>query len=156
MVSRPGSPTVANEMEGVQPTENNIEEPQLLRLKLSRRSHKGCMRRLLNQALELLQNDEKTLEALTKLKQQFTSKKVDLSKKNDEIEKLTLLEKLEEEIEETISFTEEIDNCFFELDKMVRRLSIAKDEPTQQRRNADGNCTIQQTSTRLPKLEMPI
>ena len=55
MVSRPGSPTVANEMEGIQPTENNIEEPLLLRSKLSRRSHKGYMRRLLNQALELLQ-----------------------------------------------------------------------------------------------------
>ena len=52
MVSRPGSPTVANEMEGIQPTENNIDEPQLLRLKRSRRSHKGYMRRLLNQALE--------------------------------------------------------------------------------------------------------
>ena len=93
-------------MEAIQPTENNIEEPQRLQLKLSRRSHKGYMRRLLNQALDLLQNEDTTLEALTKLKQQITSKKVNLSKKNDEIEALTSLEKLEEEIEETISFTE--------------------------------------------------
>ena len=121
MVSRPRSPTVANEMEAIQPTENNIEEPQLLRLKLSRRSHKGYMRRLLNQALELLQNEDTTLEALTKFKQQITSEKVDLSKENHEIEALTSLEKLEEESEETISFTEEIDNCFFELDKMVKK-----------------------------------
>ena len=41
--------------------------------------------------------------------------------KNDGIEALTSLEKLEEEIEETISFTEEIDNCIFELDKMVKK-----------------------------------
>ena len=32
MVFRPGPPTVANEMEAIQPTENNIEEPQLLRI----------------------------------------------------------------------------------------------------------------------------
>ena len=64
------------------------------------------------------------------------------------------MEKLEEEIEETISFTEEIDNCIFELDKMVKNFSIAKDESTQQRRNADGNGTLQQTNKRLPKLEM--
>ena len=38
---------------------------------------------------------------------------------------------------------------------MVKRLSIAKDESTPQRRNADGNSTLQQTNTRLPKLEMP-
>ena len=40
MVSRPGSPTTANQMEAKQPDENIHEEPQLLRLKLSR-SHKG-------------------------------------------------------------------------------------------------------------------
>ena len=62
---------------------------------------------------------------------------------------------MEEEIEETISFTEEIDNCIFELDKMINTLSIAKDESTQQTRNADGNSTLQQTNTRLPKLEIP-
>ena len=153
MVSRPGSPTVANEMEGIQPTENNIEEPHLLRLKLSRRSHKGYMRRLSNQALVLIQNVDTTLAALTKLKQQITSKKEDLSKK-DEIDALDSLEKLEEEVKETISFTEEIDNCIFELDKMVKGLSIAKDESTQQRRNADGNSILQQANTRLLKLEM--
>ena len=76
------------------------------------------VRRLLNQALEVLQNEDTTLEALTKLKQQITSKREDLSKKNDEIEALISLEKLEEEIEETISFTEEIDYCIFEKDKM--------------------------------------
>ena len=38
MVSRPGSPTAESQMEAIQPTENIIEEPQLLRLKLSRRS----------------------------------------------------------------------------------------------------------------------
>ena len=92
MVSRPGSPTVANEMKAIQPTENNIEEPQILQLKLSRRSHKGLMRRLLNQALEILQKVDTTLEALTKLKQQITSKKEDLSKRNDENEALTSLE----------------------------------------------------------------
>ena len=109
-------------MEGIQSTKNNIEEPQLLRLKLCKRSHKGYMRRLLNQALELLQNEYTTLlEALTKLEQQITSKKVDLSKTNDEIEALTSLEKLEEEIEETISFPEEIDNCNFEQEKMVKK-----------------------------------
>ena len=56
-------------MEAIQPTENIIEEPQLLRLKLSRRSHKVNMRRLLNQFLELLQNEDTTLEALEKLEQ---------------------------------------------------------------------------------------
>ena len=108
-------------MEAIQPTENNIEEPQLLRLKPSRRSHKGYMRRLLNQALDLLQNEDTTLEASTKLKQQITSKKVNLSKKNDEIEALTSLGNLEEEIDETSSFTEEIDNCIFEMNKMVKK-----------------------------------
>ena len=91
------------------------------------------MRRLLNQALELLQNEDTTLEALTKLKEQIRAKKEDLSKKNDEIEALTSLQKLEKEIEETISFTGGINNCIFEHDKMVKRLSIAKDESTPQR-----------------------
>ena len=54
MVSRPGSPKAANQRKAMHPTETIIEEPQLLRLKLSRRSHKGYMRWLLNQALELL------------------------------------------------------------------------------------------------------
>ena len=107
-------------MEAIQPTENSIEEPQLLRLKLSRKFHKGYMRPLLNQASELLQNEDTTLEALTKPKQQITSTKEDMSKINDEIEALTSLEKLKEEIEETISFTHQIDNCILELDKMVK------------------------------------
>ena len=84
------------------------------------------MRRLLNQELELLQIEDTTLKALTKPKQQITSKKENLSKKNDEIEALTSLGKLEEEIEGNFSFTEEIDNCNIELDKMVKGLSIAK------------------------------
>ena len=60
--------------------------------------------------------------------------------------------------EETITFTEEFefDHCVFELDQMVKRLSTAKDESTQQRRNPDGNGTLQQTNTRLPKLMMLI
>ena len=101
------------------------------------------MRRLINEALELLQNEDTTLENLAKLKQQTKLKKEELSKKNKEIEALTSLEKLGEEIEESISFTEEIDNCVFELDNMVKRLSIAK-ESTQQRRNQDGIGTLQQ------------
>ena len=40
MVPRPGSQTAANQLEAIQPTENIHEEPQLLRLKLSRRSHR--------------------------------------------------------------------------------------------------------------------
>ena len=58
-----------------------------------------------------------------------------------------------EEIDETIILTEEIDNCVFEL--MVKRLSTAKDESTQQRRNPDWIDTLQQTNTKLPNLEMP-
>ena len=142
MVSRPGSPTAANQTEAIKPTENIIEEPQLLRLKLSRRSHKGYMRRLLTQAKEILQNKDTTLEALAILDQQIKSKKEVLSTKNEEIEALTSLEKLEEEIEETITFTEEIDNCVFELDKIVNRLLTAKDESTQQRRKPDAIGTI--------------
>ena len=71
------------------------------------------MRRLLKQAFELLQNKNITLETLTKLKKQITSKKEDLSKKNDEFKALTSLEKLEEEIEESLNFTKEIENCIF-------------------------------------------
>ena len=112
------------------------------------------MRRLLNQASELLQNEYTTLKALEKLKQQTNSKKEDLSKKNEEIETLASLKKLEE-IEETNTFTEEIENCVSELDKMVKRLSAAKNESTQQMSNPDGNGTLQQTNTRLPKLDMP-
>ena len=52
-----------------------------MRLKLSRRSHKGCLRRLLEQASELLQNEDKTLEALKKLAEQLETKKEELSKK---------------------------------------------------------------------------
>ena len=90
MITRPGSPTAANQMEVMQPTENIIEEPQLLRIKLSRRSHKYYMRQLLNRALELLQNEDTTLEALAKLK----LKKEYLSKKNEEIEAPMSLENL--------------------------------------------------------------
>ena len=54
MVSRPGSPTAANPMNVKQSKEDIIEEPQLLRLELSRRSHNGYLRQLLNQALEIL------------------------------------------------------------------------------------------------------
>ena len=82
MLPRPGSPIAANQMEAIQPTENIIEEPQLLRIKLSERSHKGYMRRLLKQYIELLQNEDTALEALAKLKEQIQSKKEDLSKKN--------------------------------------------------------------------------
>ena len=114
------------------------------------------MRRALNQALELLQNEYSTLEALVKLIQQIKSKNDDLSKKNEEVEALSSLEKLEEEIEEIITFREEIDNCVFELDKIVKRLSTAKGESTQQRINPDGIGLLQQTNTRLPKLEMPL
>ena len=78
MVSRPGSPTAANQMEAIQPTENIFEDPQLLRLKLSRRSHKGYQRQLLNQALEILQNKDTTPEALEKPKQQIKLKRDDL------------------------------------------------------------------------------
>ena len=70
MVSGPGSPTAANQMKAIQRTESIIEEPQLLRLKLSRKSHKGHMRRLVNQALGILQNEDSTLEAW----QNFTNK----------------------------------------------------------------------------------
>ena len=111
MLSWTGSPTATNQMEAIQSTENIIEEPQLLRIELSGISHKGFSRRLLNQAKEVLQNEDTTLEALAKPK---------LSKKNEEIEALTFLEALEEEIEETSSFTEENDNCVFELDKMIK------------------------------------
>ena len=50
------------------------------------------MRRLLNQALKLLQNEDTTLETLAKFKQQTKSKKNDSfeKKKNEEIEALTL------------------------------------------------------------------
>ena len=42
------------------------------------------------------------------------------------MEALTSLEKLEEEIEKTITLKEDIDNCVLELDKMVKRLSAVK------------------------------
>ena len=151
-MSRPGSPTDANHLEAIETTENIIDEMQLLRKKLSRRSHKRYMRWLLNQASELLQSKDITLKALAKLKQQIKEKQEDLSTKNEEIEEITLLQKLEEEIEETITFTEEIDVCPFELEQMVKRLSAAKDESTQQRRYLDGNGNLRQTNKRLPKL----
>ena len=103
-MSRQESPTAANQMEAIQSTENIIQEPQLLRI------NKGYSRRLLNRAIEVLQNEDTTLEALANPR---------LSKKNEEIEELTCLAELEEEIEETFNFTEEIDNCVFELDKMI-------------------------------------
>ena len=43
------------------------------------------MRRLINQALEVLQNEDTTLDALVKPKQRIKSKTEDLSKKNEEI-----------------------------------------------------------------------
>ena len=114
MVSRPGSRTVARQMESKQLTKNIIENP-----------------RLSNQALELLQNEDTTLEALTKFQQQFKSKKEELSKKNETIEALTSHWKnWRKKIEEIFTFTEEIDNCIFDIDKMVKRLSTAKDELT--------------------------
>ena len=112
------------------------------------------MSRLINEALELLQNENTTLETLAKLKQQTKLKKEELSKINEEIEALTSLEKYGEEIEESITFTEEIDNCVFELDKMVKktfnsqRINTAKKKP-------GWNLHPPAKKARLPKLEMP-
>ena len=67
---------------------------------------------------------------------QQKSKNKDLSKENEEIEALTSVEKNEGEIEETFTFTEEIDNCKFERDKAMkktfnsqRRINQAKKKP---------------------------
>ena len=60
-MSRPAYPTAPNQMNAIEPTENIIQEQQSLRSKLYKKSHKGNLRQLLNQALELLQNEETTL-----------------------------------------------------------------------------------------------
>ena len=59
------------------------------------------MRRFLNEASELPQNDDTPLQALAKLEQKNKSKKKDLSKKNEENAALTSLEQLDE-IEENM------------------------------------------------------
>ena len=63
MVCRSGSPTSAHKIEAMQSTEYNTRpEPQLMRLKLSRITHKSYMRRLLNQTLDKLRKTDDTLE----------------------------------------------------------------------------------------------
>ena len=94
---------------------SNDESPELRRLKLSRRAHKGCMTRFLSSAEELLENETASFENISKLKQQIESKKRDLLAKNLEIEAIIPLEDLEAEIEENTQTLEKIDNIVFDL-----------------------------------------
>ena len=140
MVSRPGSPTLNSNTNQPAPqsTDSEItvstgnaetynfrnttkipgtgtdESPELRRLKLSRRAHKGCMTRFLSSAEELLENETASFENISKLKQ-IETKKRDLVAKNLEIEAIILLEDLEAEIEENTQTLEEIDNIVFDL-----------------------------------------
>ena len=122
---------------------SNDESPELRRLKLSRRAHKGCMTRFLSSAEELLENETASDENISKLKQQIESKKRDLRAKNLEIEAIIPLEDLEAEIEENTQTLEEIDNIVFDLQNRLQNPQVPR------------SISSSQSNTRLPKLTLP-
>ena len=102
------------------------ETPQLRRLKLSRRAHRGCMTRFLSSAQEILEGDTASIENISKLKQQIELKKRDIVTKNLEIEAIIPLEDLETEIEENTREIEEIDTIIFDLQKRLQNPQLPR------------------------------
>ena len=119
------------------------ETPQLRRLKLSRRAHRGCMTRFLSSAQEILEGDTASIENISKLKQQIELKKRDIVTKNLEIEAIIPLEDLETENEENSQALEKIDNIIFDLQKRLQNPQLPR------------NTSTVQSNTRLPKLTLP-